>query len=35
MAGAKKQHRPKAKGTKKNYAIDKSGAIMRFSRYFS
>lgn len=28
----KKQHRPKAKGGMKNYPIDKSGAIMRFSR---
>jgi len=32
MPATKKQHRPKAKGTQKNYAIDKSGAIMRFSR---
>lgn len=32
MPAAKKQHRPKAQGGKKNYAIDKSGVIMRFSR---
>lgn len=32
MPAAKKQHRPKAQGGKKNYALDKSGAIMRFSR---